>query len=341
MTTQVPFSSGNVAYAVNESFEEVLEQFAHRRLIFITDQNVYEIYKQKLSNLECITIAAGEAFKNQTTVDAIILELIKRQADKKTILVGLGGGVVTDITGYVAAIFKRGLQHVLVPTSLLAMVDAAIGGKNGIDVGSYKNMVGTILQPLSIIFDIRFLQTLPDNEWTNGFAEIIKHACINDAEMFAFLEANNIAFFQKDPGAVANLVKQNIDIKTKIVLRDEFENGDRKLLNFGHSFGHAIENAYGLSHGNAISIGMVMAAAISEEINNFDSLAKQRLIKLLSKYGLPVKHDTDHTLIWDILLADKKRENDAISFVLLNNIGNAVVKPIPLPQLKDIINQCF
>ena len=341
MITQVPFSTGNVAYAVNVTMEDMLAEYKDRRLIFITDQNVYALYKERLSNFECIIIEAGEQFKNQATVDNIIIELIKRQADKKTILVGIGGGVVTDITGYVAAIFKRGLQHVLVPASLLAMVDAAIGGKNGVDVGPYKNMVGTIHQPLSVIFDVSFLQTLPDAEWTNGFAEIIKHACIKDAELFAFLEANTMAFFQKNINAAAALIKQNIEIKTKVVLEDEFETGNRKLLNFGHSFGHAIENAYQLSHGNAISIGMVMAATISEEINNFNSAEKDRIIKLLRQYGLPVKHATDHELIWDILLADKKRENNAISFILLNSIGDAVITPIPLPQLKDIMNQCL
>lgn len=341
MITQVPFSTGNVAYAVNVTMEDMLAEYKDRRLIFITDQNVYALYKERLSNFECIIIEPGEQFKNQATVDNIIIELIKRQADKKTILVGIGGGVVTDITGYAAAIFKRGLQHVLIPTTLLAMVDAAIGGKNGVDVGTYKNMVGTIHQPLSVIFDVSFLQTLPDAEWTNGFAEIIKHACIKDAELFAFLEANDMAFFQKNINAAAALIKQNIEIKTKVVLEDEFETGNRKLLNFGHSFGHAIENAYQLSHGNAISIGMVMAATISEEINNFNSVEKERIIKLLRQYGLPVKHATDHELIWDILLADKKRENNAISFILLNSIGNAVITPIPLPRLKDIMNQCL
>ena len=191
------------------------------------------------------------------------------EADRKTVLIGVGGGVVTDMTGYVASVYMRGIGFGFIPTSLLAMVDASIGGKNGIDVGVYKNMVGVIRQPSFLFFDTSLLQTLPDKEWKNGFAEIIKHASIKDATMFKQLEQNDVTFYRKKENQLAALVQRNALLKTKVVQQDEFEKGDRKLLNFGHTLGHALENQYELSHGQAISIGMAYASSLSEKINGF------------------------------------------------------------------------
>ena len=188
----------------------------------------------------------------------------------KHLLVGVGGGVVTDIAGFVASIYMRGVKFAFVPTSILAMVDASIGGKNGIDVGVYKNLVGVINHPEFLLYDYSFLETLPDAEWVNGFAEIIKHACIKDADMFDFLEEYSLARFQSSITDTAAIIKRNVDIKYAVVASDEHETGDRKLLNFGHTIGHAIENADHLSHGHAISIGMVAACRISEEENQFN-----------------------------------------------------------------------
>ena len=176
--------------------------------------------------------------------------------------------MVTDITGYAASVYMRGVKFGFVPTSVLAMVDASIGGKNGVDV-IYKNLVGLIKQPEFLLFDYSFLQTLPTEQWINGFAEIIKHACIKDAEMFAFLEENTVGDFMGDSVKLALLIEKNVTIKSEIVVQDEFEKGDRKLLNFGHTLGHAIENTSQLLHGHAVSIGMAAACTISEEINEF------------------------------------------------------------------------
>jgi 3-dehydroquinate synthase len=179
----------------------------------------------------------GKPNKIQSTVDHIIEQLIELGADRKTTLLGVGGGVITDITGYVAGIFMRGVKCAFIPTTVLAMVDAAIGGKNGVDVGNYKNMVGLIRQPQFILYDFSFLKTLPKEEWVNGFAEIIKHAAIKDAIMFAELESQNLNYYRKDSAAMASLIKRNALLKTKVVISDETEQGDRKLLNFGHTFG--------------------------------------------------------------------------------------------------------
>ena len=177
----------------------------------------------------------------------IIDELLNRSADKDTVIIGLGGGVITDIAGYVASIYKRGVPLIQVPTSILGMVDAAVGGKNGVNTAHYKNMVGTIYQPEAVIFDQELISTLPKEEWINGFAEVIKHACIKDESLFRTLQKHTIDDYFNNPVLTASLIKENVLIKTGVVLGDELETGDRMLLNFGHTLGHAIEKENDLS----------------------------------------------------------------------------------------------
>jgi 3-dehydroquinate synthase len=329
------FSNKIVDYYFEASFADVKNDNA----IFITDANVFALHQQKFKEFRTIVIEAGEVFKQQQTVDKIINELIELGADRKTTLIGVGGGVVTDITGYVASVYKRGVEFAFVPTTILAMGDAAIGGKNGIDVGLYKNMVGTINQPKFLLFDYSFLQTLPHEQWINGFAEIIKHACIKDSELFIDLENNTLEKYKADATLLAALIQKNVTIKTSVVVNDEFEKGERKLLNFGHTFGHAIENLYQLPHGHAVSMGMTMAAKISEEINGFYSDDKQRLMNLFTKYQLPIQFEFDKQKVFAVLTKDKKRDGDIMNFILLNKIGDAKIQSIPLTQLEDLMNQ--
>ncbi|HRD57158.1 MAG TPA: 3-dehydroquinate synthase [Ferruginibacter sp.] len=335
----VKFSSKTVHYFFDVDFSILTEHYPKEKLLLITDENVYGFHRQRLNGIKSIVIKPGEARKQQATVDAIILQLLEMQADKQTVIVGLGGGVVTDIAGYVASIYKRGVRLVQVPTSILAMVDAAVGGKNGIDVGEYKNQVGTIYQPDLLLFDYSFLSTLPREEWINGFAEIIKHACIKDDSQFEFLAHHTIDDFINDKNLLASFIEKNVGIKLNVVLNDEMETGERKLLNFGHTLGHAIEACYNLPHGHAISIGMVAAATLSNELASLSLPEKDAIKQLLRKYGLPVHFAFDTDKIWDILANDKKRENNHMSFILLNKIGEGVVQSIPLNQLKKLIHQ--
>jgi 3-dehydroquinate synthase len=219
------------------------------------------------------------------------------------------------------------------------MVDASIGGKNGVDVGVYKNLVGLIRQPEFLLFDFSLLNSLPQQHWVNGFAEIIKHACIKDCVLFELLENETLENFQLDEKKLSNLVKKNVAIKTAVVVQDEFEQGDRRLLNFGHTIGHAIENNYQLLHGHAISIGMMAACSLSVTLNEFSVLDRDRVARLIEKYQLPIHQKTDWKKIWEILKMDKKRAGTEMNFVLLNKIGEAVVYPIPMGQLQDLINQ--
>ena len=303
--------------------------------ILITDENVFNAHTKRLKGWNTIVLKPGEEFKVQATVDAVIEKLIEMEAGRKTTLVGVGGGVVTDITGYVASVYMRGLRFGFVPTSVLGLVDASIGGKNGIDVGVYKNMVGLIRQPSFILHDLFFLNSLPQMEWENGFAEIIKHACIKDAAMFTELKNNTLKTYQGRQKAICELIQRNALIKTKVVQKDEFEKGERRLLNFGHTLGHALETQYELLHGQAISIGMTYACHISEQLTGFKETEK--VVSVLEKYNLPTYASFNKQKVFDVLKMDKKREKREMNYVLLERIGKGVVKSISLKQLEKII----
>ena len=334
---QYKFSGKTVFCYFDDGFSAIEKLVLKNKTVIITDENIIALHADKFKGWKTIVIKAGEENKQQAAVDNIIHELIQFQADRETFIIGVGGGVVTDIAGYAAAVYMRGVKFAFVPTSILAMVDAAIGGKNGVDVGVYKNLVGTIKQPDFLFYDYTFLKTLPPGEWVNGFAEIIKHACIKDAGLFTLLEKKSRGSFQQSSEEIAGLIKRNVEIKYTVVANDEFETGERKLLNFGHTLGHAIENIYELPHGHAVSIGISAACKISEEINNFPAEESKWVIELLKKYDLPVEFSFDKEKIWKVLLMDKKKAGDAMNFILLNKIGEGVIRSIPLQQLKELI----
>ena len=333
------FSDKKVCYYFDADFAYLEQIVSKDNTILITDKNVFASQSSKFSEWKTIVIEPGEQFKQQAAVDYIFEKLIAFEADRKTFIVGVGGGVVTDIAGYAASVYMRGLKFGFVPTTILSMVDASIGGKNGVDVGVYKNLVGLIRQPEFLLFDFSLLNSLPQQHWVNGFAEIIKHACIKDDVLFELLENETLENFQMDEKKLSNLVKKNVAIKTAVVVQDEFEQGDRRLLNFGHTIGHAIENNYQLLHGHAISIGMMAACSLSVTLNQFSVLDRDRVARLIEKYQLPIHQKTDWKKIWEILKMDKKRAGKEMNFVLLNKIGEAVVYPIPMGQLQDLINQ--
>lgn len=329
------FSSTVVDYYFDGKLGELKKIVDQNNAVIITDENVFNAHAGKFKKWNTIVLKPGEAYKVQQTVDSVIDQLIEMGADRKTTLIGVGGGVVTDLTGYAASIYMRGINFGFVPTSLLAMVDASIGGKNGIDVGVYKNMVGTIRQPSFLLFDTDLLKSLPDAEWINGFAEIIKHACIKDSTMFRNLEAHDIGFYKKGKKSIAELVKRNVLIKTKVVQQDEFEKADRKLLNYGHTLAHAIENKYELSHGQAVSIGMTYAAHFSHDLLGFRGI--ERLTALLGRYQLPTYADFERQQAYEVLLKDKKKTGAGMNYILLSRIGKGVIKVIPLDELQKMI----
>jgi len=326
------------SYYFDTAFNYLEQIVTKAQTILITDKNVFDCHQHLFEGWQVIVIPAGEGHKQQSTVDFIIEELIAKSADRNTFIVGVGGGVVTDMTGYAASIYMRGLKFGFVPTTILAMVDAAIGGKNGVDVGIYKNLVGLIKQPAFLLFDYTLLKTLPKDEWINGFAEVIKHACIKDVGLFNLLENESIESFQNDLAKLASLIEKNVAIKTAVVVNDEFEKGDRKLLNFGHTLGHAIENIYQLPHGYAVSIGMMAACNLSEAITKLPASDTQKIKVLLEKYQLPTQFIFDKNKIWEVLKMDKKKVGNNMNFILLNTIGKAITQSIPMDELEQLIN---
>src|SRR5687768_3119871 len=210
------FGNASVDYYFAGGFALLKDIVKPADAVLLVDENVFQHFSSKFKSWRTIVIPSGEKHKIQSTADKIIEQLIESGADRKTTLIGVGGGVVTDITGYVASVYMRGIPFGFIPTTLLAMVDASIGGKNGIDVGLYKNMVGVIRQPQFILYDLIFLNTLPENEWENGFAEIIKHACIKDAAMFRELEKNSVKTYRTRKKSICELIRRNAALKTKV-----------------------------------------------------------------------------------------------------------------------------
>lgn len=330
---KIRFSQGRVEYYFDGSLKKLAQLTDKKKTIILTDEHVFAAHQDKLKGWDVITLKPGEAYKIQATVDSVIETLIEMQADRQTTLVGIGGGVITDLTGYIASIYMRGIRFGFVPTSLLAMVDAAIGGKNGIDVGEYKNMVGVIRQPAFLLFDPSLLQTLPDTHWSDGFAEIIKHACIKDRSAFRTLEGTDLKTIRQDKRLLSWLIQRNALLKTKVVVQDEFESGERKLLNFGHTLGHAIETQYELSHGQSVSLGMVYASRLSEKFLGFNGA--DRVIRLLEQYGLPTDASFKMDKVLSILRMDKKRVSREMNYILLEKVGKGVIYPIELKTLEQ------
>ena len=279
----------------------------------------------------------GEGSKSLKTARELFERLVAIECDRDTVLVGIGGGVVCDLTGFVAATYLRGVRCGFVPTTLLAQVDAAIGGKNGVNLDRYKNLVGTIVQPRFVLVDPSLLRTLPVEELRGGLAEVVKAGAIRDVKLFEQLERRGANLLAATPAVLAGPVEQAVHVKAAIVTEDERETGVRRLLNFGHTFGHALERATDLSHGEAVSVGMVVAARLSVARGRLAAEEAERLERLLSVLGLPTRAPADAETLMDAMRRDKKRAGDDIRFVLLDAIGEAVVERIPLAELAETV----
>ncbi len=323
---------------VGESINNLNEYLSGREAIIITDVNVFHHYHHLLSSDRIIQIGTGEGIKNLDTVKEIIGRLIEMEADRTAFIVGIGGGIVCDITGFAASIFERGLRFGFVSTTLLSQVDASVGGKNGVNFEGYKNMVGVFNQPEFVLCDPELLKTLPEKELLNGCAEIVKHAAIADPKFFSYLEENYRGILNLDKSVIEKVVHDSVIIKSVIVNRDERERGERRKLNFGHTLGHALEKATGITHGEAVSAGMAFAAWLSEKKGLLKGKDRIRVETLLQNMGLPTSVRADRKKVLDAIGRDKKRERSEIHFVLLEEIGKAVIQEIPLEDLQAFID---
>jgi 3-dehydroquinate synthase len=328
----------------------ILPQLDLPRVAIVTDTTVASLYLQKLvdglqaGGVEAVTIVlgGGERSKDWTTLNRIYDALLGHRCDRKTTLIALGGGVVGDIAGFAAATYMRGIPFIQAPTTLLAQVDSSIGGKTGINHPLGKNMIGAFYQPRMVLADTSVLESLPRRELCAGMAEVIKHGLIRDGEFFAWLERNMEQLLACDQEALAHAVRRCCEIKAAVVAEDERETGVRALLNFGHTFGHAIESGLGYGnwlHGEAVAAGMVMAAELSRRMGLIPRADVDRITALLGRTGLPVAPpDIAPGRLLELMGVDKKAEGGKLRFVLLEAIGAASVRvDIPAAPLQRVL----
>jgi 3-dehydroquinate synthase len=302
--------------------------------VIVTDTNV-EAYATTVAesiadvgaNVDILTIEAGEPSKSAAAVAALWEEVFATGADRKTMIVAVGGGVVGDLAGFIAATFARGLSFVQVPTTLLAQVDSSVGGKTGINLSSAKNMVGAFWQPTSVLIDTDVLSTLPDRDYVAGLAEVIKYGVIQDPDFFDYLEQHIFELKSRDAETLRYVVSLCCRLKADVVEADERETtGRRAILNYGHTFAHALEAASGygeLMHGEAVSIGMVCAARLAESMGRIDGAVTSRQHALIQAVGLPVSvPDLKLDKLMDLMMHDKKVEYGRLRFILPNRLGN-------------------
>lgn len=309
-----------------------------RKICIVTDSNVGKLYLEKLIGLlepisaKCVSYVfeAGEASKNTDTVGKVYEHLILNSFDRKDLLVALGGGVVGDLTGFTAATYLRGIDFVQVPTSLLAQVDSSIGGKTGVDFMQYKNMVGAFYMPKLVYMNLSVLKTLPQRQISSGMGEIIKHGLIKDSGYFSYIMEKSDSIKAMDMEALEELVYGSCEIKRKVVENDPKEQGERALLNFGHTLGHAIEKLSGFSmyHGECVAVGMAGAGYISQKLGYITKEQLAMIEATIQSYGLPVRISGFSHTPEEILAAtklDKKMESGKVKFIVLKEIGNAVI----------------
>jgi shikimate kinase/3-dehydroquinate synthase len=321
-----------------------------RRVAIVTNTVVAPLYLERLTkSLEAagkqvlsIVLPDGEEEKNWASLMRVFDVLLQEKCDRKTTLVALGGGVIGDLTGYAAASYMRGVPFVQVPTTLLAQVDSSVGGKTGINHPLGKNMIGAFYQPQAVIADTTTLNSLPDRELSAGLAEVIKHGAIIDAAFFDWIEANIGKLIARDPEALAYAVKRSCEIKADVVRQDEKEGGLRAILNFGHTFGHAIEAGLGYGHwlhGEAVGCGMVLAADLSYRLGYIDETMKNRIRVLVEAAGLPVVAPDLGAERWlELMQVDKKNEGGQIRFILLKPLGTAVITAVPDQALRATLD---
>ena len=324
--------------------------------LVVSNQTVANLYADRLmlalherhGSVEALILPDGEQYKTWESLNLIFDALLQRGADRKTVLYALGGGVVGDMTGFAAACYMRGIPFVQVPTTLLAQVDSSVGGKTAINHPRGKNMIGAFYQPLAVVCDLEVLKTLPARELSAGLAEVIKYGPIADMVFLDWIEAQVDALRACDAAALAHAVKRSCEIKASVVGQDERESGLRAILNFGHTFGHAIEAGMGYGawlHGEAVAAGMIMAAELSRALGYVDDSFVQRLRTLIERAGLPtvgpILDSADNAGRYlELMRVDKKAEGGEIRFVVIEAPGRAAVRAAPDDLVRQVIDRC-
>lgn len=319
--------------------EELLAQLLpQKRVIVISDTNIDRTHHDLIAPYEYILIGLGEQAKSLITLDEIYRRLIELGADRSTFILGIGGGIVTDIAGFVASTYMRGVSFGFITTTLLGSVDASVGGKNGVNIGGFKNMVGSFSQPEFVICDVALLRTLPDREFRAGLAEVIKTAILGDSELFNVLEQSSFESLREDDSRLEDVILRSIRVKASVVAEDEREGGRRRILNLGHTIAHAIEKCTSkFSHGEAVAIGLhhITRVALSQGLISANDA--ERIIALIERYGFDTTLPITHKQLLDAIKADKKRSGNTLHLILPTAVGAVEDKVMSFDELNTIL----
>ncbi len=312
---------------------------AGKRAVIITDNNLYSLYGNVVGRYEHIVIGTGEKNKTLDTVSSIYARFLEMEVDRASCyIIGLGGGIVTDIAGFAASTYMRGIPFGFAATTLLAQVDASVGGKNGVNFQGYKNMVGTFNQPDFVLCDTGMLGTLPEREFRTGLAEIIKSGLIADKGLFELFLKHHFNEFRTDQELLLEAITRSVQVKAAIVEADEREHGDRKKLNLGHTLAHAIEKcSRDYTHGEAVAAGLCYCATVSEKLGTITAAEMKIVIGVIEKMGLPSSVPIARADLVSALRNDKKRESDSISYILMRGIGECEIRKMGFNELESLL----
>ncbi len=363
MTDKVSINLDKRSYDIliaPNALEKLTDFFAksnYSKVVIVTDENVANNHLSALNTIleknsvivKTIILKAGEQTKSFSNLENVCEKILSFSIDRKSLIIAFGGGVIGDLAGFVASILLRGIDFIQIPTTLLSMVDSSVGGKTAINSISGKNLVGSFYQPKIVICDLNFLKTLPARQILSGYAEVVKYGFIYDGEFFEYLEKNYNKIFALDEESLAKIVTRSCQIKAEIVSRDEKEQGDRALLNFGHTFGHTFETETNYSdeilHGEAVALGMVMAAKMSQNSGMIVEDDFLRIKNHITKCGFvidlkKIRQSWNEDNLVNHLYKDKKNENHNLTFILLEKIGKACIKKsVPLDQFKKVLRE--
>jgi 3-dehydroquinate synthase len=324
---------------VGASIESVAGMLPETGVVIVTDDNVFARYGPRFPVFPVLTVTPGEGSKQIDVVAHLAERLLELGIDRSGFILGIGGGVVCDIAGFLSSIYMRGIRCGYISSSLLSQVDASTGGKTGVNLGRTKNILGTIRQPDFVICDPAMLQTLSDQEYLSGLAELIKTAIIGDRELFEIIERSYSEIMDRNIELLTLLVTRCVSFKASVVQEDEYENGLRRILNFGHTFGHAIELRMAIKHGFAVASGMVLATLFSLEKGLVSNEEKDRIINVLKRFGLLEDYYIPDDQIRQLILHDKKKSGRDINFVFTEGIGNAIIKKVSIEEITDFYNR--
>lgn len=333
ITINTPCCKSEILVGVN--WETAFNMLPDNGVVIITDDNVKRLYGNRFPKIPVFSIKPGEESKKIEVIGSLAEKLLKTGIDRSGFILAAGGGVVSDIAGFLASVYMRGIRCGYISTTLLSQVDASTGGKTGVNLGDTKNILGIVRQPDWVICDPEMLQTLPEQEYLSGLAELIKTAIIGDKELFELIERNGNLILSRDPQLLTDLVARSVKFKGAVVAEDEMEKGLRRILNFGHTFGHAIEMQKGIKHGFAIASGMELATEFSLKKGLINSEEKMRIIRMLEKFNLVDKLDISFSQLKKLILHDKKKSGNEIHFVFTNGIGKALVEKVPVTDVLD------